>query len=84
MNDSVRKEAKDKITNIIKEAFDNEIISKDEYAAMLPPEEDILVPGIFYCTFKVHKDHEHGETPPLRGIVSCSGTLTKIWTICGK
>ena len=77
VNDSVLKEAKDKITNIVREAFDNEIISKEEYAAMLPPEEDTPVPGRFYCTFKVHKDHEHGETPPPRGIVSCSGTLTE-------
>ena len=64
VNDSVLNEAKAKITNMVREAFNNEIISKDEYAAMLPPEDDTPVPGRFYCTFKVHKDHEHGENPP--------------------
>ena len=34
-------------------------------------------PAKFYCTFKVHKTHEHGKAPPTRGIVSCSGTLTE-------
>ena len=44
---------------------------------MLPPEYATHVPGRFYCTFKVHKEHKHGETPPPRGIVSCSGTLSE-------
>ena len=77
VNDSVLKEAKKKITTLVQEAHDNEIISKDEYSAMLPPEADMPVPGRFYCTFKVHKEHEHGKAPPPRGIVSCSGTLTE-------
>ena len=77
VNSTVLKEAKEKITNIVKEGFDNEFLSKDEYAAMLPPEDATPVPGRFYCTFKVHKEHKHGETPPPRGIVSCSGTLSE-------
>ena len=26
------------------------------------------VPGRFYCTFKVHKDHKEGKAPPERPI----------------
>ena len=44
---------------------------------MLPPEEKLPVPGQFYCTFKVHKKHEHSKAPPTRGVVSCLGTLTE-------
>ena len=51
VDNSVLKEAKDKITNIVREAFDNEIISKDEYNAMLPSPDQQPVPGRFYCTF---------------------------------
>ena len=40
---------------------------------MLPNEN--LLPGRFYGTFQVHKKYEHGKAPPLRGIVSCSGTM---------
>ena len=51
-------EAKDKLTNVIREAFDNRIILKEERYAMDPKDR---VPGRFYCTFKVHKDHKEGE-----------------------
>ena len=48
----------------------------DVYTEILPPPDELPVPGRFYCTFKVHKKHKHGEAPPPRGIVSFSGTLT--------
>ena len=51
---------------------------------MLPPEDAKHVPGRFYCTFKVHKEHKHGETPPLRGIVSCYGTLSERNALYGE
>ena len=35
------------------------------------------VPGRFYCTFEVRKEHAYGKAPPPKGIVSCSGTLTE-------
>ena len=38
---------------------------------------DNTVPGRFYGTFKVHKEHAPGVAPPKRGIVSCSGTFTE-------
>ena len=34
-------------------------------------------PGRFYCTFKVHKPHEHGKAPPERPIISGSGSITE-------
>ena len=34
-------------------------------------------PGKFYCTFKVHKDHPEGSTPPERPIVSGSGSFSE-------
>ena len=61
VNDSFLKEAKQKITNIVQEAYDNEILSKEEFSAMLPPDGSLPVPGRFYCTFKVHKEHVHGK-----------------------
>ena len=59
-------EAKDKLTKVIQEAFDNRIISKEERDAMDPKDR---VPGRFYCTFKVHKDHKEVEAPPERPII---------------
>ena len=73
VGDNVMKEAKIIITNIVKEAYDNDIISKPEYSAILPPEEEEPVPGRFYCTFKVHNNYEHGKAPPTWGLVSSSG-----------
>ena len=77
VGNDIMEEAKQKIINIIEEAFDNETISKDEYEAMMPPKDEAPVPGCFYCTFKVHKKYEQGTAPPPRGLVSCSGTLTE-------
>ena len=34
-------------------------------------------PSRFYCNFKVHKKHEHGQTTPERPIISGSGSLTE-------
>ena len=42
---------------------------------MLPAEDEVPVPGQFYCTFKVHKEFQEGTASPPRGIVSCSGTV---------
>ena len=48
-------------------------MSREEYTGMLPP--DKVIPGRFYGTFKVHKSYAHGKAPPIRGILSTSGTL---------
>ena len=62
----------------VREAFNNKILSKEEFTtAMIPPQDELQVPVRFYCTFKVHKKHEHRIASSPRGIVSCSGTLTE-------
>ena len=61
-----------KITNVIKEGLDKNIISKSEFEAMNPEEKDV---GRFYCNFKVHKPHEHKKAPPVRPITSQSGSI---------
>ena len=66
--------SKKKIEYTLKEALKNKIISNEEFHAMNANEKE---PGRFYCNFKVHKKHEHGETPPMRPIISGSGSLTE-------
>ena len=66
--------AKEKITHLIEEGFDNEIFSKDEFFAMDPTN---MGPGKFYEIFKVHKSHTPGMTPPERPIISGSGSITE-------
>ena len=43
------------------EGYDNNILSKEEFKAMLPAED--VTPGRFYATFKVHKEYIHGTAP---------------------
>ena len=59
----------------MKEGYDNDILTKEEFYAMLPDEE--VNPGHFDATFKVHKEYTSGRAPPEWAIVSCSGTLTE-------
>ena len=66
--------SKAQIENTLLEALKNNIISQDEFHAMNPKDKE---PGRFYCNFKVHKKHEHGQTPPERPIISGSGSLTE-------
>ena len=54
MDNRTLEEAKTKITNIVKEGYHNEILSKQQYAAMTPGES--VIPGRFYALFKVHKE----------------------------
>ena len=61
----VLEKAKDKIT---------QIISKDEFEAMNQENKN---PGRFYCTFKVHKEHNEGTAPPERPIISGSASITE-------
>ena len=67
--------AKEAILKLVEEGFNNNILTQNEYLAM-KPEEDAK-PGRFYATLKVHKDHEEGKAPPVRPIVSQSGSLTE-------
>ena len=63
-----------KIRNLIEEGLEKEILAEDEYSAMKPDDKDAAK---FYCTFKVHKDHAPMTAPPVRPIVSSSGSVTE-------
>ena len=65
---------KSKIKSVVKEGLDNQILSKEEYDAMLSDDKDAAK---FYCTFKVHKNHKPMTAPPPRPIVSGSGSVTE-------
>ena len=65
-------EAKTKLSNLLEEARDNDIITKEESKEMCPQSKNV---SKFYCTFKVHKEHDHGKTPPERPIVSGCGAI---------
>ena len=65
---------KNQIRNVLKDGLEKEIISREEYNAMSADDKN---PGKFYSNFKVHKPHTHGEAPPVRPIVSGSGSLTE-------
>ena len=66
--------AKKHIKDTLNEAFEEKIKTKEEFKAMDPDEKD---PSKFYCNFKVHKVHNHKETPPPRPIISGSGSITE-------
>ena len=74
VNDIELERTKTKIRNVVQEGLDKEILSKEEYDAMLADDKDAAK---FYCTFKVHKDHEPMTAPPPRPIVSGSGSTTE-------
>ena len=52
---------KSKIRHLVQEGLDNQIISQDEYNAMIGDDKEAAK---FYCTFKVHKKHEPMTAPP--------------------
>jgi hypothetical protein len=66
--------SKSEIRNLVQEGFDTDILSKEEYNAMLSDDKEAAK---FYCTFKVHKSHEPMTAPPPRPIVSGSGSVTE-------
>ena len=63
---------KTKLKNILMEAFDNTLITKEELEAMDPEGKNV---SKFYMTFKIHKEHVHGQAPPERPICSGSGSM---------
>ena len=65
---------KSKIKHLVQDGFENEILSEEEYNAMIADDKDAAK---FYCTFKVHKKHEPMTAPPPRPIVSGSGSVTE-------
>ena len=66
--------AKFKISKLIEEGLDNDFITKSDYEAMNPIAKNV---GRFYCNFKIHQPHEENTAPPVRPIVSGSGSITE-------
>ena len=65
---------KNKILDTLEEALEDKIITKEEFDAMQPEDKNAYR---FYCNFKVHKQKEHKEVPPVRPIISGSGSITE-------
>ena len=63
--------SKERIKEVLEEARDNEIIDKDEFEALNPKDK---LPSKFYSTYKVHKEHDPNKPPPVRPIISASGS----------
>jgi hypothetical protein len=74
VNEQDVKDARAKISLILVEAKENKIISEDEFKAMNPKDKDV---GKYYHMYKVHKKHEEGSLPPVRPIISGSGSMTE-------
>ena len=67
-------EAKSKIETTLKDMLNSNIITRQEFNAMCPKDK---VPGRFYANFKVHKAHTPMKSPPVRPILSGSGSITE-------
>ena len=74
VDDNTLTEAKNEILEVLKDALDEEIITKEEFRHMDPSDKGL---ARFYQLFKVHKQHEPGATPPESPIVSGSGCITE-------
>lgn len=73
-SESDLKAAKKEIYDVLKEAYDSKIITKQDFDAMNPDEKG---PAKFYELFRVHKEHQVGKPPPERPIISASGSITE-------
>ena len=74
VNEDIIEGTKKNIKDVLEEAFNKEIITKEEMEAMDPTEKK---PAKFYQMFKVHKKHEVNKAPPERPVISGSGSYTE-------
>ena len=74
VDDFAVERSKNIIKKILQEGLDSEIINKEEFNAMDPSD---MNPARFYANFKLHKPHLVNKAPPLRPIVSGSGSITE-------
>ena len=68
---SVFEDTNVRVEQILKEAFKNEQIDRNELEAMNPKGKPYVR---FYCTYKVHKQHLPPQTSPERPLISASGS----------
>ena len=74
VDEATLEQAKIEITAVLERAHKAGIISDHEMKHMSPSEKSA---ARFYALPKVHKDHVPGEVPPLRPIISGSGSITE-------
>ena len=79
VNEFALEEAKTKIIEVLDEALETNIISREEYSEMNPEHKE---PAKFDCNYKVHKANIENNIPPVRPIISGSGSLTENISIC--
>ena len=72
VNDIDLEKLKVDITKLLQKGLEHKIITNDEFTAMNPEGKGA---GRFYCNFKVHKEHNINEAPPVRPITSQSGSV---------
>ena len=66
--------AKLKITSVLKEGLSTGSIDQTEFTFLDPKERG---PGKFYQIMKVHKEHDENQLPPGRPIISGTGSITE-------
>ena len=59
---------------MLQEGLDSGIITKEEFNSLNPEEKN---PANLYCNFQVHKAHAYKEAPPVKPIVSGTGSITE-------
>ena len=74
VDETLLETAKSEIKSVLKEAFDNDIITKQDFEAMDPSDK---TPARYYQLFKMHKPHTPGSAPPERPVISGSGSITE-------
>ena len=66
--------SKTKIKDVLQEGLDSKFLSEEEFKAMDPTNMNL---ARFYANFKLHKQHKKNTAPPLRPIISGSGSITE-------
>ena len=74
VNEFALEDAKTKIIEVLDEALEANIISREEYTEKNPDNKD---PAKFYCNYKVHNTNVEDNIPPVRPIISGSGSKSK-------
>ena len=74
VNEFALEDAKTKILEVLNEALETKIISKEEFTQMNPEGK---YPAKFYCHCKVHKANSDNTVPPVITTISGSGSITE-------
>ena len=72
VDDFALQRSKNQIKEFLQKGLDQKILTHEEFSAMDPSDMNLAK---FYANFKVHKPHLKNTAPPLRPIVSGSGSI---------